>query len=170
MTCPWLCMSLAAWPCRALASKASRCKGHLSPKNIPILWLKENPVVSGRVTPPDGLSWVVADQGSLAAICMGCWAALLFASICLLPVSSEFEFNSCVFCKILISVKDLKTKKLVFLGKFSIALSVYLILLMFLEYLIGVIDCSGPLRIDGQQKGLSVQHYILIRRDFNYFF
>jgi len=67
-------------------------------------------------------------------------------------------------------VKDLKTKKLVFLGKFSIALSVYLILLMFLEYLIGVIDCSGPLRIDGQQKGLSVQHYILIRRDFNYFF
>lgn len=133
---------------------ASRRRGHLSPENVPVLWLKENPVVSGSITPPDGLFWIVADQGSLAAICMNCWAAMLFTNICLLDVSSEFDFNSCVFCKILISGNDLKTNKLVFLGKSSIAFIVYLILLMFLEDLIGMIHCSGPL-IVGQQNELS---------------
>lgn len=48
-----------------------------------------------------------------------------------------------------------KLNKLVFLGKVSIAFIVNLILLVFLEDLIGTIHCIGPLLRDGQQGGFS---------------
>lgn len=71
---------------------------------------------------------------------------MLFASVGLLWVSSAFDFSSCVFCKILLSVNDLNPNKLICLGKVSITFIVCLILLMFLDGLIGIVS-SGPLLI-----------------------
>lgn len=100
-TRPWLCASLAAWLLPAQ-----------HPKTIPALWLKENPGALGSITPPDGLSGLLQTR-ILQLLSEQLCSARAYAS----SMSHQSWIPTRVFCEILTSLDDLKTKQACFSWK-----------------------------------------------------
>lgn len=135
VTRPWL------WAGWAGASTASQTH----PSSV----TEGTPGDLGSITPPDGLSGLLQPR-DLQLLSEQLCSARAYAC----SMSHQSWVPARVFCEMLYWM-IYKLNKLVFLGKVSIAFIVNLILLVFLEDLIGTVHCVGPLLRDGLQDGFS---------------